>query len=156
MFERYPETSRRALFVAKAIALAAGAQSIDAEDLLAGALDAWSDAGSFRDEVFRRIGLVGPVKLPRPTDSDIPFSAVVKHLLNDAMMRADRLGHHRIRPEHLLLALLDDQTCAASGLLHDVGLKAEMLIKSLARHSLEDDGPLPYDSYLSIGDQKAN
>jgi hypothetical protein len=135
------------LLFAKAIALAAGAQSIEAEHLLAGALYAWSDAGSLRDEIFRRIGVVDP-ELPGPADSIIPFSRIVTGLLNDGIAQANRLGHHRKRPQHFLLALLDKRSCAASGLLHDAGVTRELLLESTARHVLEDDSPLPYRAYL--------
>jgi len=150
MFERYPESSRRALLLAKGTALAADARSIDAEHLLAGALEVWPGAGSRREKILRRLGLIVPRQLPEQTSPEIPFSAVVQRLLNSAMMRADRLGHHRIRPEHLLLALLEDATCTPSSLLQEAGLEPEMLLQSAARDALADDSPLSYRAYLEV------
>jgi ATP-dependent Clp protease ATP-binding subunit ClpC len=150
MFERYPEPSVRALFVAKAAALAAGAQSIDVEHLLVGALGSWPDAGIRCEEVVRAVGLSMPSELPGPGSPEMPFSGVVQRVLNGAMALADRLGQHRIRPEHLLLALLDDSYSVASEILQQAAVEREELLRSAAEGALLDDGPLQYRSRLEI------
>jgi ATP-dependent Clp protease ATP-binding subunit ClpA len=150
MFERYPEPSVRALFVAKAAALAAGAQSIDLEHLLVGALGSWPDAGIRREQVVRAVGLSIPSELLGPGSPEIPFSGAVQSVLNSAMALADRFGQHRIRPEHLLLALLDDSHGVASKILQQAAVQREELLRSAAQGALSDDGPLQYRSRLEI------
>jgi ATP-dependent Clp protease ATP-binding subunit ClpA len=150
VFERYSEPSVRALFVAKASAVATGARFIDTQHLLVGALEAWPDAGSRREEIVRRLGISLPTELPDAVSPEIPFSGVAGHVLKSAMVQADRLGHHRIRPEHLLLALDEEGHCATSGILRHAGLAAEELIRSAAQGALSDDSPLSYDARLEL------
>jgi ATP-dependent Clp protease ATP-binding subunit ClpA len=150
MFERYSEPSVRALFVARAVALAAGAQSIDVEHLLMAALEAWPDAGIRREEVARTLGVSMPNELPGPGCPQIPFSGVVQRVLNSAMWQADRFGQHRIRPEHLLLALHDESDSATAGILRQAGVDREELVRSAALGALSDDSPLEYQSRLEV------
>jgi ATP-dependent Clp protease ATP-binding subunit ClpA len=134
MFERYPNESVRTLLRARAAAVAAGAPSIEAEHLLHAAMEAWS-RGS-RASV--------PSDPPGPASPEIRFSESVKRILNLAMAEADRLGHHRIRPEHLLLALLDEADEHPIAALRHVGVGRLELTESAARGARQDDSPLPH------------
>jgi ATP-dependent Clp protease ATP-binding subunit ClpC len=147
MFERYPASSVRALFVARDTALSVGALFIEVEHLLVGAVEAWPGAGLRRSEVFVRLGLTVPATPPRTVNPDMQFSALVQRLLNNAMSQADRLSHHRIHPEHLLLALLEEPDCPVSAILHDVGIERDLLVESAVREALVDDGPLAYTAH---------
>ena len=142
MFERYPRPSVRALFVARAAALAAGAESIEVEHLLLGALAEWPDAGIRCDEVVRTLGLPVPSELPGPGSPQIPFSDAVKRVLGGAAARADRLGQHRIRPEHLLLALHDDTQRVPARILSQAGVTRAELLRSAAEGARLDDSSL--------------
>ena len=146
MFERYPELSVRALFVAREVARAAGAPSIEVEHLLLGALEAWPGAGVRREEVARMLGLSVPNELTAPGSPELPFSPEVKRVLTSAMWEADRLGQHRIRPEHLLLALHDERRSVTSGILRQTGVDHEELIRSAALGALSDDSPVQFRS----------
>jgi ATP-dependent Clp protease ATP-binding subunit ClpC len=148
MFERYPASSVRALFVARDTALSLGALFIEVEHLLVGAVEVWPGAGLRRSEVLGRLGLMVPTTPPRTVNPDMQFSALVQRVLSNAMSQADRLRHHRIHPEHLLLALLEAPDCPASAILHDVGFERDLLVESAAREALVDDGPLAYTAHL--------
>jgi len=71
--------------------------------------------------------------------SEIPFSPQAKRLLQYTMSEADQLGHHRIRPEHLLLAVLAESVFPASAVLREAGLERQMLIESAAEDASRDD-----------------
>lgn len=143
MFERYPPSSVRALFIARNTAAAAGSQTIDDEHLVAGLVEVLPLAGPFRTTVLQKLHLTVPEQLSAPAESDIPFSPGVKRLLSFAMLEADQLGHHRIRPEHLLLAVLAESVSQAPGVLHEAGVDRQMLIQSAAEDASLDDRPLP-------------
>jgi ATP-dependent Clp protease ATP-binding subunit ClpA len=140
MFERYPEESRQALFLARAAALSEDAAAIEREHLLAGALEVWLPATSSREPIFSQLGLA-----PRFADGfvagDIPFSKHVLRLLNTAMVRADQFGHYRIRPEHLLVALVEES--GLDRLLREVGIVRKRLIESATQAALLDDSVIP-------------
>jgi len=143
MFERYSQATARSLFAAKAIALAAGSRCIDETHLLAGAVETWAAAGSFQQEVLKRLGFAAP-STTSTASPEIAFSPLVKRLLNQAMAQADRLDHHRIRPEHFLLAMLDEPDGSAAVILRDVGLERAVLVQSAAADAALDDSPLNY------------
>jgi ATP-dependent Clp protease ATP-binding subunit ClpA len=58
------------------------------------------------------------------------------------MLEADRLGQHRIRPEHLLLALHEERDSAISGVLQQAGLDRDELVRSAVQQAHSDDSPL--------------
>ena len=148
MFERYPPSSVRALFVARNTATSVGSPLIDAGHLLAGSIEAWLEGSSYRPEVFRRLGFTAPSEQPPAINPDIQFSPVVQRLLQDAMAQADRLGHRQIRPQHLLLALLDKPDYPESTILKELGIGRDVLATSAAREALVDDRPLAYGAHL--------
>ena len=148
MFERYPPSSVRALFIARNTAAAAGSKTIEVEHLVAGAIEVSPSASPFRTTVLQKLHLTVPEQLS--AESQIPFSPMVKRLLQYAMSQADELGHHRIRPEHLLLAVLAESVLSASSVLREVGLEREMLIQGAAEDASRDDSPLRHRGQLSV------
>jgi|SoiMethySBSTD1v2_1073268.scaffolds.fasta_scaffold1142834_2 ATP-dependent Clp protease ATP-binding subunit ClpA len=150
MFERYPPSSVRALFIARATAVAARAQAIDVEHLVAGAIQVLPLASPFRSTVLQKLDLTVPEQNTASAELEIPFSPQAKRLLRDAMSEADQLGHHRIRPEHLLMAVLAESVFPASGVLREAGVEREMLIQSADEDASRDDGPLRYTSRLRV------
>lgn len=137
MFERYSEESRQALFLARGTAISMRANSIEPHHLLAGALEMWPPAESCRRVVLQSFDVTVPAELNVP--GDIPFSAAVKRLLNTAVVRADRFGQHRIRPQHLLIALLEEPGLDA--LFRQAGIGRDILIASATQDALVDDSP---------------
>jgi ATP-dependent Clp protease ATP-binding subunit ClpA len=90
------------------------------------------------------VGATRAFQRPPPGSPEVPFSVGVKRVLNSAMIVADELGHHRIRPEHLLLALLDDSDSRAAQALRHWNVERQTLIDSAAREVELDDSPQPY------------
>ena len=60
-----------------------------------------------------------------PTSVEVPFTAECKRVLNVAAEEADRLLHSHIGPEHLLLALMREETSIAGGTVAKYGLRLE-------------------------------
>jgi ATP-dependent Clp protease ATP-binding subunit ClpA len=58
-----------------------------------------------------------------PTSVEVPFSGAAKRTLQFAAAEADRLAHSYIGVEHLLLALLRDETTIAGAALAAQGLR---------------------------------
>jgi hypothetical protein len=137
MFERFPEPSVRTLFFARSLAALAGSAEILPNHLVGGALRALSDATA----------------LPPLSPEEIPFSAAVQQLLNDATAEADRLGQHLIRPQHLLLALLRSHSHAAA-LLRESGLEHRQLESDVAAAAAIDDKPLAYTARLEFSQRR--
>jgi ATP-dependent Clp protease ATP-binding subunit ClpA len=100
--------------------------------------------------IVRALGLHAPTGLPGPVTSEITFSCRVQRVLSCAMLEADRLGQHRIRPEHLLLALHEERDSAISGVLQQAGLDRDELVRSAVQQALSDDSPLQYRLRLKL------
>jgi ATP-dependent Clp protease ATP-binding subunit ClpA len=113
-------------------------------------MEAWPDGGPSRSEVFRRLGLTAPVEEALAVDSDIPFSQAVKRLLQSAMSQADGLGHHQIRPQHLLLALMAEPDSPESAMLADLGIERDVIRASACREAMADDRPLAFKGHLEL------
>ncbi len=120
MFERYTERARRTLFFARYEATAnCAAWTIEPEHLLLGLL---RDGKGLTATILARAHL-SPTDVQRETEKrasgakvstqiEIPFSAPLKRVLQQAAAEADGLGHHYIGTEHLLLALLAQRDAA--------------------------------------------
>jgi ATP-dependent Clp protease ATP-binding subunit ClpC len=149
MFERFPEPSRRALFFSRALAELAGCDSILPEHLVGGVLRAAPTAvaddparastcdGLLRDLRFDRFAATW-----RAPTREIPLSRDVQRLLNEATAEADRMGHHLIRPQHLLLALLKESGTPAAEALRRAGVQRAWLNASAVEAAAIDDQPL--------------
>jgi hypothetical protein len=64
---------------------------------------------------------------------------------------AGRLGHDRIRTEHLLLALLRDQECLATAILGERGVEVEALRRRVEQSAGPGKGDLPAVDVLEAG-----
>jgi ATP-dependent Clp protease ATP-binding subunit ClpA len=62
---------------------------------------------------------------PREKPLQIPMTAEYLRALNAAVDEADKLGHERIRPDHVLMGLLREETSAAGEFLTKHGLQLE-------------------------------
>jgi ATP-dependent Clp protease ATP-binding subunit ClpA len=148
MLERFAAESVQALHLAKASALGAGSKFIDSQHVLAGALGVASHLALSAESILLGLRLEMPTHTSGVNSPHIQFSPAVQRLLQEAMAVADRLGHHRIRPEHLLLALLEGPACAAREALRGGGCETQTLSESATRAALADDGPLTYTAHL--------
>jgi ATP-dependent Clp protease ATP-binding subunit ClpA len=123
MFDRYSEGARRALFFTRYELSHLGGAIIEPGHLLLGLLR--GSKGIQR--LFAHLSIpLGELRLTieqrvtrgeqLPTSVEVPFANATKRVLNFAAEEADRLLHHDIEAEHLLLELLreNDPVAAAS------------------------------------------
>src|SRR5262245_38742180 len=139
MFERYTEPARRMLFFARYEASQLGSVAIEPTHLLLGLLreptgvtgEVLLTAGSL-DEI--REELKGHIITQKmiPTSVEIPFATTTKRLLTAAMEEADRLSHSWIGTEHLLLAILADDSLSAH-ILFGRGLRLDTARERVAK-----------------------
>jgi ATP-dependent Clp protease ATP-binding subunit ClpC len=131
MFDRYSERARRALFFTRYELNHLGGAIIEPGHLLLGLLRDlkgihrllanWNiPLADLRLTIEQRV--THGDKLP--TSAEIPFAEATKRVLSFAAEEADRLVHHSIEPEHLLLGLLheNDPVAAASLIAYGISL----------------------------------
>jgi ATP-dependent Clp protease ATP-binding subunit ClpA len=123
MFERYSEKARRAIFFAQYEAGNYGSPTIESEHLLLGLLRETAllqrllKTGRESLEILRRE--IERQIIRRPAiHVEISFSLESKHILDYTGQEAERLGHGRVEPEHLVLGLLRDDQCFGARVLH--------------------------------------
>jgi ATP-dependent Clp protease ATP-binding subunit ClpC len=140
MFERFTEPARRTLFFARYEASELGGRTIEPEHLLLGLIRDGEGRlldlplADIRSDMIR--AAEGRPKVA--TSVEIPFSPATKQALVRAAEEADRFGHGHIGPEHLWLALLRDESVAASALVQR-GLQLEALQQRF--RTLAGEGP---------------
>ena len=148
MFERYNEKARRTIFFARYEAAQLGSAEITTEHLMLGLLREDQrlyrlcpnlDPEPFRDELLARIP-----RLPSTSTSiDLPLSNQSKRALQYAADEADRLAHRHIGTEHLLLGLLDHETCLAAKMLVQRGALVDDIRLRVAATQLPAQRPQP-------------
>jgi methyltransferase (TIGR00027 family) len=137
--ERYTDRARRALFFSRQEAAELGSRSIEPEHILLALLR----EGHVVNRIFARSALTpegirkGIEDRTGPREKilgavEIPFSLETKRVLQGAADEADRLSHHEITTEHLLLAILQGRRSLVSAILATSGiqplaLRAELL-----------------------------
>ncbi|HTM05501.1 MAG TPA: TIGR03435 family protein [Vicinamibacterales bacterium] len=139
MFERFTERARRVLFFARYECSQLGNPSIETEHLLLGLLREgkgvtsrlFTRAGLAVDELRQEIEQQTTTHEKIPTSAEIPFSPAAKRVLRAAEEEADRLLHHYIGTEHLLLGLLRDDTTVACRLLNTHGIQLEKVREAI-------------------------
>jgi ATP-dependent Clp protease ATP-binding subunit ClpC len=140
MFERYTEKARRVIFFARYEASQFGSPSIETEHLLLGLmredksltnrfLRSHSSIESIRKEIEGRTLIREKVS----TSIDLPLSAECKRILAFAAEESERLRHRHIGTEHLLLGILREDKCVASEILHDRGLRLNVIREELSK-----------------------
>jgi ATP-dependent Clp protease ATP-binding subunit ClpC len=139
MFERYTEKARRAVFFARYEASQLGSRQIDAEHLLLGVLR--EDKGltqalfhspaaaiaAIRKEIEEYLG----IEEMTSTSIDLPLSPGAIRVLSLAAEESDKLQHHAIHTDHLLLGLIKEGQSMASEILSERGLTAEKVVAYL-------------------------
>jgi ATP-dependent Clp protease ATP-binding subunit ClpB len=137
-FDRFTEESRRALFFARAAVSLYGGGRMETDHLLLGLLEAapssitrfmgadWSVERM--QEHLRRNVLRGPTVAE---SVEIPLSPDLARILVRASREADNLLSQDVRPEHLLLALLDDDVGSDAELLREAGVTRQSVVMFL-------------------------
>ena len=146
MFERYTESARRALFFARYEASQLGDLVIKTEHLLLGLVRSGTAARIVADRgvsvlaIRRDVESLAPAGGKISTSVEIPFDHEAKAALQFAAEEADRLAHHHIGTEHLLLGLLRAEKSSAAALLMKHGLRLPELREIVAKVVAERPG----------------
>jgi hypothetical protein len=162
VLERYTEEGRRAIVIAREEALALRSGEIGTGHLLLGVLRMVALLVPLRAHDLRvRIG-IGVGVSDGAGEGGLPFTDAAKRALEAAPREAERLGHERVAPAHLLLALAADPEAVELSSLDPARLRDEALqhlIHPPQRFDLDravrDGGPVPVwlgDRELPIGD----
>jgi hypothetical protein len=161
MFERYTEKARRAIFFARYEASNYGSPSIEIEHLLLGilredhSLAKWFPVeynvqAKVRSEIEKRITPGERI----PTSVEVPLTDECKQALTLAAKTSQKLGHHQVEPEHILVGILKVETSLAAQILIALGLKPEPILERLANapgnKNVDTPSALPtLESFLS-------
>ena len=144
MFERYTESARRALFFARYEASELGDLVINTEHLLLGLVRSGTAARIFADRGVSVQDIRRDIEKSRAASADkvatsveIPFDREAKVALQFAAEEADRLAHHHIGTEHLLLGLLRVEESSAAAILMNHGWRLPQLREVVATIAAE-------------------
>jgi Clp amino terminal domain, pathogenicity island component len=119
-FGRFTDRARKVLVRAEAEARQAGHDHVGVEHVVLGLLDQRealaaraieAQGVSLDDARVAIVNLLGPAGGPLP--EHIPFSPAAKKLLELTLREALRMGHNYVGTEHVLLAVLSDDTPSA-------------------------------------------
>jgi ATP-dependent Clp protease ATP-binding subunit ClpC len=75
----------------------------------------------------------------------MPLSAETRRILAYSAEEANDLDQRQIGPEHLLLAILRENTCLGARLLNGAGIQIETLREKLALESLQSSDATPVE-----------
>lgn len=75
------------------------------------------------------------------TSIDLPLSTECKQVLTFAADEAERLHHRHIGTEHLLLGILREDKCLAAEILHEQGLRLNVIREEFNRTQTEKPAP---------------
>lgn len=145
MFERYTEDARRAMFFARQAATLSGSGRIESEHLLLGLV---REGGPSLHQLVPSLSAEEiRSRIPNPTNAgETPSPPLIMQLSEEckwivayAADEADKLKHRRIAAEHLLLAILREDSCAAARLLSETGAQLAKLRQRIAAESPHKD-----------------
>ena len=123
MFEGYTHEARQALVVALEEARALRSGAIATGHLLIGVIRSLPLLVPLRAEDVRaRLGTGDAAE-----EAGLPFTDAARRVLEDAPLEAQRLGHGRVTPAHLLLALAADPEAVELSSLDPARLRDEAL-----------------------------
>ena len=158
MFEGYTHEARQALVVALEEARALRSAAIGTGHLLIGVIRSLPLLVPLRAEDVRaRLGTGDAAE-----EAGLPFTDAARRVLQDAPLEAQRLGHWRVTPAHLLLALAADPEAVELSSLDPARLRDEALRHLIhpperfdLGRALREGGAVPVwlgDRELPIGD----
>lgn len=167
MFERFTEKARRVVFFGRYEASMYGSPYIETEHFLLGLLREDPKVADLLpntpplDELRREIEKHIKPRERISTSVEIPLTSQCKRILNFAAEEAERLGHHHVGTEHLLLGILRERNGLAAAILHVDKIDLSKLRMKLsgtrnptvsARISVKptnaDDGKLVVENFL--------
>jgi len=131
IFERYTETARRTMHLAKCEADGFGSLEVGPEHILLALLSDPAFIGGIMEGVYEleiraAINAHFPTREPNPLPHDLPLSAESRTALSLATEEADKLSQRRVRNEHVLLGLAQSESYAGQ-LLRLKGVSADKL-----------------------------
>ena len=158
MFEGYTHEARQALVVALEEARTLRSAAIGTGHLLIGVIRSLPLLVPLRAEDVRaRLGTGDAAE-----EAGLPFTDAARRVLQDAPLEAQRLGHGRVTPAHLLLALAADPEAVELSSLDPARLRDEALRHLIhpperfdLGRALREGGAVPVwlgDRELPIGD----
>jgi len=158
VFEGYTHEARQALVVALEEARALRSAAIGTGHLLIGVIRSLPLLVPLRAEDVRaRLGTGDAAE-----EAGLPFTDAARRVLQDAPLEAQRLGHGRVTPAHLLLALAADPEAVELSSLDPARLRDEALRHLIhpperfdLGRALREGGAVPVwlgDRELPIGD----
>lgn len=147
MFERYTEAARRALYFARYEASQLGSVSLDPEHLLLGLIRkptgvtgrVFAKTDIPLEEIRKEIESRATFREKLGTSVEIPFNDGAKRILQRAAAEADRLLHHDIDTEHLLLGILHEKRCLAASILAEKGMRLDTVREAVVQARKELD-----------------
>lgn len=128
MYNRYTESTRRALFFARCEASELGSPKLHTEHLLFGITEQSADTIKRHLKLDaaalqKQLGMK-PLSPKPPAWDDIPLDRELKRAVAYAIKEAKRLGHESIEVEHLLLGIMREDQCAGAKALRTAGAPA--------------------------------
>ncbi|MEZ5355709.1 MAG: Clp protease N-terminal domain-containing protein [Bryobacteraceae bacterium] len=133
MFERYTESARKMIFVARYEAGTFGACYIESEHLLLGLLreDEWLRERAPIDTVRAKIEKLGREHPRPPATENLPLSHESKRVLAHGAEESERLNHREVHCGHLAAGLLREGQCLGARLLNEAGVTLETVRERL-------------------------
>jgi ATP-dependent Clp protease ATP-binding subunit ClpC len=148
MFERYTEKARRVIFFGRYEASQFGAPYIETEHLLLGLLredkaltNRFLRSHASVESIRKQIEGHTTIRERVSTSVDLPLSNESKRVLAYAAEEAERLSHHYVGTEHLLLGLMREEKCFAAEVLHERGLRLSAVREQMVHINVEKSLP---------------
>ncbi len=144
MSQGYTEGARRVVFSARDQAVHYGSPYIESEHILLAILDeSQAQASRLFGEGMsvdrctseRNRKELGPFTNPILGSVEVPLTGEAKRILNAAFEEADELGHKHVGFEHLLLGILQVESCEAAKILFKHGSTIANLRKEAIRNA---------------------
>jgi ATP-dependent Clp protease ATP-binding subunit ClpC len=139
MFERYTEKARRVIFFARYEASQFGSPYIEPHHLLLallreirGFFQPWLKSHEAFEAIRKRCEATFPANPRISTAVDLPLSHESKKILVYADEESRRLGHEQIHPEHMVLALLREETSQPAEILRRYGMELDAVRREVA------------------------
>jgi ATP-dependent Clp protease ATP-binding subunit ClpC len=142
MSQGYTEGAKRIVFSARAQAMHYGSAHIESEHILLAILDESQGQASqlfgegisvelLRREIEKNLAIHESIS----GSVEVPLTAEAKRILNVAFEEADELRHEHVGFEHLLLGILQVESCMAAKILFKHGSTIAAMRKEAIRNA---------------------
>jgi ATP-dependent Clp protease ATP-binding subunit ClpA len=147
MFDRFSDSARRVLFLARYEAGEFGSPSIEPEHLVLGLLHSphrlvarvFKDAHLSADDIRRNMDTLEPRREKLEAFVDLPLSAQAKRALQFSVEEAALLQED-VRPEHILLGVLRTQPTVAGTPWANYGIQLDAVRSAIAERAVTPKG----------------